>query len=399
VTDPYSGLAAQLSERGVDVPSVEARLRELVIETPSWGYADSGTRFGVFPQPGRPRDVFERVEDAAEVHRLTGTAGAVAMHFPWDAVDDYGALRAHVEAAGLRVGAVNPNLFQDPDYKLGSVTHPDAAIRARAVEHMIECVGIARELGSDAQSLWLADGTNYPGQDDLRARRRRMLDSLQRVYAELPEEQTFLVEYKFFEPAFYATDLADWGSALLTCQALGERAEVLVDLGHHAQGTNVEQIVALLAESGRLGGFHFNNRKYADDDLIVGSVNPFELFLIFVELAATDGPLPRLTIDQSHNVEAKVEAMVLSVVNLQEAYAKALLVDRNALRTAQEAADVLGGHELLLDAYKTDVRPLCAKARAELGASEDPIAALRASGYAERVAAERDAEPLTTRST
>jgi L-rhamnose isomerase/sugar isomerase len=399
VTDPYSGLAAQLSDRGVDIQSVEARLRELVIETPSWGYADSGTRFGVFPQPGRPRDVFERVEDAAEVHRLTGTAGAVAMHFPWDAVDDYGALRAHVEAAGLRVGAVNPNLFQDPDYKLGSVTHPDAAIRARAVEHMIECVGIARELGSDAQSLWLADGTNYPGQDDLRARRRRMLDSLQRVYAELPEEQTFLVEYKFFEPAFYATDLADWGSALLTCQALGERAEVLVDLGHHAQGTNVEQIVALLAESGRLGGFHFNNRKYADDDLIVGSVNPFELFLIFVELAATDGPLPRLTIDQSHNVEAKVEAMVLSVVNLQEAYAKALLVDRNALRAAQEAADVLGGHELLLDAYKTDVRPLCAKARAELGASEDPIAALRASGYAERVAAERDAEPLTTRST
>jgi L-rhamnose isomerase / sugar isomerase len=321
------------------------------------------------------------------------------MHFPWDAVDDYGALRAHVEAAGLRVGAVNPNLFQDPDYKLGSVTHPDAAIRARAVEHMIECVGIARELGSDAQSLWLADGTNYPGQDDLRARRRRMLESLQRVYAELPEEQTFLVEYKFFEPAFYATDLADWGSALLTCQALGERAEVLVDLGHHAQGTNVEQIVALLAESGRLGGFHFNNRKYADDDLIVGSVNPFELFLIFVELAATDGPLPRLTIDQSHNVEAKVEAMVLSVVNLQEAYAKALLVDRNKLRGAQEAADVLGGHELLLDAYNTDVRPLCAKARAELGASEDPIAALRASGYAERVAAERDAEPLTTRST
>ena len=399
MTDPYSGLAAQLSDRGVDIQSVEARLRELVIETPSWGYADSGTRFGVFPQPGRPRDVFERVEDAAEVHRLTGTAGAVAMHFPWDAVDDYAALRAHVEAAGLRVGAVNPNLFQDPAYKLGSVTHPDAAIRARAVEHMIECVGIARELGSDAQSLWLADGTNYPGQDDLRARRRRMLESLQRVYAELPEEQTFLVEYKFFEPAFYATDLADWGSALLTCQALGERAEVLVDLGHHAQGTNVEQIVALLAESGRLGGFHFNNRKYADDDLIVGSVNPFELFLIFVELAATDGPLPRLTIDQSHNVEAKVEAMVLSVVNLQEAYAKALLVDRSALRAAQEAADVLGGHELLLDAYKTDVRPLCAKARAELGASEDPIAALRASGYAERVAAERDAEPLTTRST
>ncbi|HWT25902.1 MAG TPA: L-rhamnose isomerase [Solirubrobacteraceae bacterium] len=397
MNDPYSGLAAQLSDRGIDVSAVEARVGDLVIETPSWGYGDSGTRFGVFPQPGRPRDIRERVEDAAEVHRLTGTAGAVAMHFPWDAVDDYADLRAHVEACGLRVGAVNPNLFQDPDYKLGSVTHPDAGVRDKAVAHLIECVGIARELGSDAQSLWLADGTNYPGQDDMRGRRRRMIESLQRVYAELPAEQTFLVEYKFFEPAFYATDLADWGSALLVCQALGDRAEVLVDLGHHAQGTNVEQIVALLDDAGRLGGFHFNNRKYADDDLIVGSVNPFELFLIFVELAAAGGPLPRLTIDQAHNIEAKVEAMVLSVVNLQEAYAKALLVDRAALEAAQASGDVLLGHELLLDAYRTDVRPLCAKVRAELGASEDPIAALRASGYAERVAAERDADLATRR--
>ena len=222
---------------------------------------------------------------------------------------------------------MNPNLFQDPDYKLGALTHPDARVREKAVAHMLECLGIATALGSSAQSLWLADGTNYPGQDDLRERRRRLLDSLGRVYAELPEEQELLVEYKLFEPAFYATDLADWGSALLTCLKLGERARVLVDLGHHAQGVNIEQIVAFLADEGRLGGFHFNNRKYADDDLIVGSVNPFELFLIFVELAATE-PLPRLTIDQSHNIEAKVEAMVLSVVNLQEAYAKALLVDR-----------------------------------------------------------------------
>jgi L-rhamnose isomerase/sugar isomerase len=369
------------------VTDVEARLRELVIETPSWGYGDSGTRFGVFPQPGRPRDVFERIDDAAEVHRLTGTAGAVALHFPWDAVDDYGALREHIESRGLRVGAVNPNLFQDPDYKLGSVTHPDARVREKAVAHMLECLEIATALGSTAQSLWLADGTNYPGQDDLRERRGRLLDSLATVYAELPAEQELLVEYKLFEPAFYATDLADWGSALLVCQRLGERARVLVDLGHHAQGTNVEQIVALLAGEGRLGGFHFNNRKYADDDLIVGSVNPFELFLIFCELAG--GPLPRLTIDQSHNVEAKLEAMVLSVVNLQEAYAKALLVDRDALRAAQQAGDVLAGHEVLLDAYRTDVRPLCARARAALGAAEDPVAELRTSGYAERVAAER----------
>ena len=402
MTDPtrdYDHLAERLSDAGHDVAAVERALGALVIETPSWGYGDSGTRFATFQQPGRPRDVFERLDDAAEVHRLTGAAGAVALHFPWDQVDDLAALRRHAEELGLRIGATNVNLFQDPDYKLGSLAHPDAAVRRRATDQLLECVDIATALGSTAQSLWLADGTNYPGQDDLTARRRRLVASLREVYAALPEEQELLVEYKLFEPAFYATDLADWGSALLVCRRLGERARVLVDMGHHAQGVNVEQIVALLASEDRLGGFHFNNRKYADDDLIVGSVNPFELFLIFVELAATDGPLPRLTIDQSHNVEAKVEAMVLSVVNLQEAYAKALLVDRNTLRAAQEAADVLGGHELLLDAYKTDVRPLCAKARAELGASEDPIAALRASGYAERVAAERDAEPLTTRST
>jgi L-rhamnose isomerase / sugar isomerase len=371
------------------IAAAESRLRELVVETPSWGYGDSGTRFGTFPQPGRPRDVFERVDDAAEVHRLTGTAGAVALHFPWDAVGDYAALREHIEARGLRVGAVNPNLFQDPDYKLGSVAHPDGRVRERAIAHLRECLDIAAELGSTAQSLWLADGTNYAGQDDLRERRARMLDALSRVYAVLPDDQGMLVEYKLFEPAFYATDLADWGSALLMCQKLGERARVLVDLGHHAQGVNIEQIVALLADEDRLGGFHFNNRKYADDDLIVGSVNPFELFLVFFELAG-GGQLPRLTIDQSHNIEAKVEAMVLSVVNLQEAYAKALLVDRDELRAAQQAGDVLGGHEVLLDAYRTDVRPLCARVRTSLGAAEDPIAELRASGYAGRVATERE---------
>ncbi|WP_037501193.1 L-rhamnose isomerase [Solirubrobacter soli] len=374
-------------------------LSKLVIETPSWGYADSGTRFGVFPQPGRPRDTFEKLDDAAEVHRLTGTAGRVALHFPWDAVDDYDELRGAIESRGLQVGAVNPNLFQDPDYKLGSVTHPDAAVREKAVAHMLECVEIATALGATAQSLWLADGTNYPGQDDLRERRRRLLDCLGRVYAELPAAQEFLVEYKFFEPAFYATDLADWGSALLTCLKLGERAKVLVDLGHHAQGTNIEQIVAFLAEEDRLGGFHFNNRKYADDDLIVGSVNPFELFLIFVELTASDTRVggTRLTIDQSHNIEAKVEAMTLSVVNLQEAYAKALLVDRSALRAAQQACDVLAGHEVLLDAFNTDVRPACAEARVALGAAENPIRALRESGYAARMATERETQTELTR--
>jgi L-rhamnose isomerase/sugar isomerase len=385
----YDALAAELADRGADVAALERAIGALVIETPSWGYGDSGTRFGTFPQPGRPRDVYERVDDAAEVHRITGTAGAVALHFPWDAVDDYGALRQHIEARGLRVGAVNPNLFQDARYKLGSVANADAGVRARAVEHLLECVEIATALGAGAQSLWLADGTNYPGQDDLRARRERLLAALRELYAALPPEQELLVEYKPFEPAFYATDIPDWGAAVRICQDVGERARVLVDLGHHLQGANVEQIVAFLASDDRLGGFHFNNRKYADDDLIVGSVNPFELFLIFCELVAGPGPLPRLTIDQSHNLEPKVEAMVLSVVNLQEAYAKALLVDRERLHAAHAAGDVLGGHETLLHAFRTDVRPLCARARAQLGAAEDPVGTLRASGYAGRMAADR----------
>jgi L-rhamnose isomerase/sugar isomerase len=363
---------------------VTEQLSALEIETPSWGYGDSGTRFATFQQAGRPRNVLERVDDAAEVHRLTGTAPAVALHFPWDAVDDLATLRRHIAERGLRVGAVNPNLFQDPDYKLGSITHPDEAIRRKATDHLLECVDIARELGSTAQSLWFADGTNYPGQDDLVARRSRMLDALAEVYAALPGEQELLLEYKPFEPAFYATDLPDWGASLLTCTKLGERAKVLVDLGHHLHGTNIEQIVATLRAEGRLGGFHFNNRKYADDDLIVGSVNPFELFLIFFELG---DELPRLTIDQAHNVEAKVEAMVLSVLNLQEAYAKALLVDREALAAAQGEGDVLAAHELLLDAYKTDVRPQCAALRESKGAAADPIAEARA--YTERIVADR----------
>lgn len=387
----YDGLVETLAERGVDVGGVSARLAALEIETPSWGYGDSGTRFAVFTQPGAPRDIGERLDDAAEVHRLTGAAPAVALHFPWDAVDDYGALREAIAGRGLRAGAVNPNLFQEADYKLGSVANPDPAVRQRAVDHIVECTEIAAELGSSAISLWLADGTNYPGQDDLAGRRQRMLDALAKVYERMPDPQELLVEYKLYEPAFYATDLADWGSALVTCQRLGQRARVLVDLGHHAQGTNIEQIVATLAAERRLGGFHFNNRKYGDDDLIVGSVNPLELFLIFVELAAL-GELPRLTIDQSHNVEPKVEAMTLSVANLQETYAKALVVDRSALAAAQAEGDVLGGHELLLDAYRTDVRPLCARVRSEAGAEADPVAAHRASGYAERVAREREAE-------
>src|SRR4051812_45207442 len=397
-TAGYDLLTERLRARGVDVDQVEAKLRAQEVETPSWAYGNSGTRFAVFAQPGVPRDPFEKLEDAAEVHRHTGVTPSVALHIPWDRVDAFGALREHANALGLRLGAINPNLFQEPEYKLGSVCHPDASVRRRAVDHLLECVEVAGQTGSDVLSLWLADGTNYAGQDSFAARRARLVACLQEVDAVLPPTVELLVEYKLYEPAFYGTDLADWGSALLLCQALGERPKVLVDLGHHAQGVNIEQIVSLLLGEGRLGGFHFNNRKYADDDLIVGSVNPFELFLIFCELAASPSGLPRLTIDQAHNVEAKVEAMVLSVVNLQEAYAKALLVDRAALARAQERGDVLAGHAALLDAYRTDVRPLCARARADLGAAADPVAALRASGYADRVAAERDLENVPTRS-
>ena len=387
----YENLMASLEERGVDVGRVEDRLRAQRIETPSWGYGNSGTRFKVFPQPGVPRDPFEKFADAAQVHKLTGVCPSVAVHIPWDRVDDYAQLKERASSLGVRVGAVNPNLFQEEDYVLGSVCHPDAAVRRKATEHLIECVEIGRELGSEVLSLWFADGTNYPGQDSFVERRRRMRECLTEAYEAMPENMRMLLEYKPFEPAFYHTDLPDWGAALAMCQRLGDRAEVLVDLGHHLQGTNIEHIVALLLDEGRLGGFHFNNRKYADDDLIVGSNNPFELFLIYTELVEAEEGGARIDymIDQAHNIEPKLEAMILSVTNLQEAYAKALLVDREALREAQGTGDVLGGHRVLLDAYSTDVRPLCAKVREDLGGSAEPVAAFRASGYLERVTEER----------
>jgi L-rhamnose isomerase / sugar isomerase len=392
----YDELLVELRESGHDLGAIETAIGGLQVETPSWGFGDSGTRFATFPQPGRPRNVFERIDDAAQVNALTGAAGAVALHFPWDAVDDLDVLRAHLDGHGLTVGAVNPNLFQDPDYKTGSVTNPSERVRAKAVAHLLDCVAIGSSLGATAQSLWFADGTSYAGQDDLAGRRGRLRESLEQLYAALPADQSLLLEYKPFEPAFYATDIADWGSALLLCQQLGERARVLVDLGHHLHGTNVEQIVSILAAEDRLGGFHFNARKYADDDLIVGSVNPLELFVVFCELIGSGKPLPRLTIDQAHNVEAKLEAMIVSVLNIQHAYAKALLVDRAALAAAQADGDVLAGHRILMSAFETDVRPLCAKVRADKGAAADPIAALRASGYLEEKISERSGDGAVT---
>ncbi|CAN5572085.1 L-rhamnose isomerase [soil metagenome] len=376
----------EFGPRSMANPLIEP-LKSLRIETPSWGYGDSGTRFKTFAWPGAARTVWEKVDDAAEVHRLTGTAPAVALHIPWDKVDDWSELKEYAENKGVAIGAINPNVFQAPEYKLGSVTNPDPSVREKALAHLLECVEIMKQTGSRDLSLWFADGTNYAGQDDFSTRKNRMREALKGVHDALPDGARMLVEYKFFEPAFYFTDLFDWGAALVQCLAVGPKAQVLVDLGHHAQGTNIEAIVAFLLDEGRLGGFHFNARRYADDDLIVGTTNPFELFAIFCE--TVNAPDVGYMIDQSHNIEPKVEAMVQSVLNCQEAFAKAVLVDRSALAAAQASGDVLGAYRVMADAFSTDVRPMLAEAREALGTERDPIAAHRSSGYAERVAEER----------
>jgi L-rhamnose isomerase/sugar isomerase len=374
----------------MDETRILARLRALEIETPSWGYGNSGTRFHVYPWPGAARTVWERIDDAALVHRLTGCCPSVALHIPWDRVDDWGALGRYAAERGLRLGAINPNLFGEDEYRLGSLCSPDAAVRRRALAHCRECVEIATEVGSEIVSLWLADGTNYPGQDGLRDRHARLQAGLEELYGLLPPDLRLLVEYKFFEPGFYSTDLPDWGTAAMLCRRLGPQAQVLVDTGHHPQGTNIEQIVAVLLAEGLLGGFHFNDRKYADDDLIVGSVDPFELFRIMREIAIGEGAgSVAFMIDQSHNVEGKIDAMIQSVVNIQTAYAKALLVDAPRLADAQREGDVLGAHRVLLEAFETDVRPLLAKLREGLGLAADPVAAFRDGGFAGQLARER----------
>jgi L-rhamnose isomerase/sugar isomerase len=386
-----------VEKQNIDIDAVMGNIERFTVETPSWGYGNSGTRFKVFPWPGAGRTLPEKLADAAEVNKVTGMCPSVAIHIPWDWEDDWQAVKDYAHGLGLRIGAVNPNLFQEDVYRFGSLCHFDKQVRQRAIEHVLECIQIAQTVGSDIISLWLADGTNYPGQDDLRRRRSRLLESLQTIYAALPAGMRLLIEYKFFEPSFYSTDLPDWGTSLLMAQKLGLQAEVLVDMGHHPQGTNIPQIVAQLLDEDRLGGFHFNDRKYADDDLIVGSLNPFELFCIFNEIVGAgiegNANASRIAymIDQSHNIEAKIEAMIQSALNVQTAYAKALLVDRAALREAQEAGDVLGSYRVLQAAFETDVRTLLAEIRVRQGRDPDPIVAFRSSGYAERVARERPA--------
>lgn len=393
----YALFEEQQQARGINLDDVKSKLKALKIETPSWGYGDSGTRFKNFQKVGVPRNPFEKFDDAAQVHKLTGLAPSVAIHIPWDKVEDYGKLRSHAESLGLKIGAVNPNLFQEDEYMLGSVTNADPAIRRKAANHLLECVDIAKETGSRDLSLWFADGTNYPGQGDIRKRKGWMHEALAEMYAAMTPDMRMLIEYKCFEPAFYHTDLADWGMAYNMALKLGPQAEVLVDTGHHLPGANIEHIVAYLLDEKRLGGFHFNSRKYADDDLIVGSVNPYELFLIFYQIlnaAGDDDAAVRdnvaniaYMIDQSHNIEAKIPAMIRSVLNVQTNYAKALLINHEEVAAASNNHDVLGAEHAVRSAFEFDVTPLLHAIREEQGLPLDPMKAYLASSYGKDILA------------
>jgi L-rhamnose isomerase/sugar isomerase len=390
----YHRLVERLQGRGVDVERVKARLKAQEIETPSWGYADSGTRFGVFPQAGAAVTIFEKLEDAAQVHRHTGIAPLVATHVLWDLADDTAGVNRRAQELGVRIGSINPNCFQDREYWFGSITNRDPAVREKAVRHMKECVELGKALDSNVLSLWFADGTDYPGQSDFRRRKRWAQECLRAVYDTMPPSMTMLVEYKPFEPGFYHTDIADWGMAYTLAKHCGDRAKVLVDLGHHLPGANIEHIVAYLIDEGMLGGFHFNNRKYADDDLTVGSVNPYELFLIYHELVkAEEDPSVSADVaymvDQAHNNKPKIPAMIQTITTIQSAYARALVVDRRALAQAQERDDVVAAENALKQAFETDVEPLLRAVREEMGVPADPLAAYLASGYQQRIERER----------
>jgi len=373
---------------------VREGLEQLSIELPSWAFGNSGTRFKVFRHAGVPRGPFEKVLDAAIVHRVTGAAPSIALHIPWDRVDDYRELAAHAAEHGMRLGAINANTFQDEDYRLGSVAHPDPAIRRKAVAHLFECIDVMDATGSTDLKLWFADGTNYPGQDSIAGRQQRLAESLAETYERLGPTQRMLLEYKLFEPAFYTTDVPDWGTAYVHCSQLGERAKVVLDTGHHALATNIEFIVTMLLRVDRLGGFDFNSRFYADDDLMVGAADPFQLFRIMHEIVTAGALDPGrgvvFMLDQSHNIEDKIPAVIRSVMNVQEATAKALLVDADALARAQRDGDVLTANAVLMDAFNTDVRPMLAECRAAAGIDPDPIAAYHRSGYADRIRRERD---------
>lgn len=363
------------------------------IEVPSWAYGNSGTRFKVFGSAGTPRTVEEKIADAAAVHRFTGLAPTVALHIPWDLVDDFTALRRYAEDLGIGLGTVNSNTFQDDDFKLGALTHTDPRIRQKAIDHHLACVDVMDAVGSRDLKIWLAEGSNYPGQADIRGRQDRLAESLRTIYDRLGEDQRLVLEYKFFEPAFYHTDVPDWGTSYVQVAALGEKAMVCLDTGHHAPGTNIEFIVAQLLRLKKLGSFDFNSRFYADDDLIVGAADPFQLFRILVE-CVRGGALDAdsdvaFMLDQCHNIEDKIPGQIRSVLNVQEMTARALLLDRDALTKAQESGDVLLANEIFMDAFYTDVRADLAAWREDRGLPANPMRAYLESGYQQQIEADR----------
>jgi L-rhamnose isomerase/sugar isomerase len=404
--EDYCALARALARRGVDCEALTAQVMAFGVAVPTWGVGGGGTRFARFPGPGEPRHLIDKIDDCATIHQLTRATPTLSPHFPWDATGDYAAVREVAHARGLSFDAVNSNTFQDqPDqklsYKFGSLSHVDAATRAQAIAHNIECIEIGRRLGSKALTVWIADGSNFAGQSNLTGAFDRYLDSMREICAALPADWRVFLEHKLYEPAFYATVIADWGTSLAAAQALGPKAHCLVDLGHHAPGVNIEQIVARLIAFGKLAGFHFNDSKYGDDDLDAGSIDPFRLFLVFNELVDAQARgaaafAPAYMIDQSHNVTDPIESLMQSAIELQRAYAQALLVDRAGLAAAQAANDALGGHLELKRAFTTDVSPILAMARMRAGGAIAPIEAYRASGYRARKAEERPASGGTS---
>jgi L-rhamnose isomerase/sugar isomerase len=373
--------------------AISDQLESLAIEVPSWAYGNSGTRFKVFGTPGTPRTVQEKIADAATVNRFTGLAPTVALHIPWDHVDDYAELRKYAEDLGVGLGTINSNTFQDDDYKFGSLTNADPKVRQKAIDHNLACIDVMNQTGSRDLKIWLADGTNYPGQGDIRARQDWLAEGLAAIYSQIGEDQRLVLEYKFFEPAFYHTDVPDWGTSYAHVTALGDRAMVCLDTGHHAPGTNIEFIVAQLLRLGKLGSFDFNSRFYADDDLIVGSADPFQLFRIMVEVIRGGGFGPdsdvALMLDQCHNIERKIPGQIRSVLNVQEMTARALMLDTEALAAARNDGDVLLANELFMDAFYTDVRRDLADWRESRGLPADPMRAYLASGYEEEIEADR----------
>ncbi|MEG0257423.1 MAG: TIM barrel protein [Christensenella sp.] len=399
----FKETASRLTDKGINVKEVISALKAQVIELPSWAVGNSGTRYGTFREEGSARTIWDKIDDCAEIQRVLGICPVMASHVAWDVTEtgEYTPVRTYAEERGLAIGTVHPDVFSKQEYIYGSICSPIESVREYTKQHFRDCVRVAREMGSKKIGMWVADGTNYPGQDDLRERRHRLYDGLRVLYDEMDEDMKLVIEYKPFEPFFYTTDIADWGTSMLMCRKLGKRAKVLVDLGHHLPGVNIEQIIATLLDEDLLGGFHMNNRRYADDDLITGTVNPMDLFLIYNEIVSAEraGINTDITymLDQSHNIEPSIDGIIYSVMNAQTAYARALIIDRAALLTAQKGYDVVGANKLVMDAFNTDVQPIIEQARLEMGLSDaDPLNNYRNSGYANKIKNERGFDGINT---